>query len=58
MSATLPYRTLAPYLRQRFGRPVHRIALDAGSTCPNRDRSSPIASRRFCSGSMLLPSPR
>ena len=25
------------WLRERFGRPVHRVALDAGSTCPNRD---------------------
>jgi len=33
----LPFRTLRPWLRQTFGRPVHRVALDAGSTCPNRD---------------------
>ncbi|MFT5288976.1 MAG: radical SAM protein (TIGR01212 family) [Planctomycetota bacterium] len=31
------FRTLRPWLKQTFGRPVHRIALDAGSTCPNRD---------------------
>ena len=29
----LPFRTLAPWLREVFGRPVHRVALDAGSTC-------------------------
>ena len=31
------YRTLRPWLLETFGRPVHRVALDAGSTCPNRD---------------------
>ncbi len=31
------FRTLRPYLIETFGRPVHRVALDAGSDCPNRD---------------------
>jgi hypothetical protein len=31
------FRSLRPWLLETFGRPVHRIALDAGSTCPNRD---------------------
>jgi radical SAM protein (TIGR01212 family) len=31
------FRSLRPWLDETFGRPVHRIALDAGSTCPNRD---------------------
>jgi radical SAM protein (TIGR01212 family) len=35
--STLPFRTLRPWLLETFGRPVHRVALDAGSTCPNRD---------------------
>jgi len=33
------FRALRPWLLERFGRPVHRVALDAGSTCPNRDGS-------------------
>lgn len=33
----LPYRALGPYLKERFGVRVHRVALDAGSDCPNRD---------------------
>ncbi|MFT5080580.1 MAG: radical SAM superfamily enzyme, partial [Planctomycetota bacterium] len=36
---TLPFRTFAPWLRETFGRPMYRVALDAGSTCPNRDGS-------------------
>jgi len=31
------FLTLRPHLVERFGRAVHRVALDAGSTCPNRD---------------------
>jgi len=31
------FRSLRPWLRATFGREVHRVALDAGSTCPNRD---------------------
>ena len=34
---TLPFRTLLPWLVERYGQPLHRIALDAGSDCPNRD---------------------
>ena len=48
MSSALPYRTLAPYLRERFGRPVHRIALDAGSTCPNRDGTKGFGGCTYC----------
>lgn len=31
------FRSLRPWLIETFGRPVHRVALDAGSDCPNRD---------------------
>jgi len=37
MSDALLFRTLAPWLVERFGRAVFRVALDAGSSCPNRD---------------------
>lgn len=33
----LPYRTLNPVLRERFGVRVQKISLDAGMTCPNRN---------------------
>jgi len=33
----LPYRTLSPFLRERFGERVQKITLDAGLTCPHRD---------------------
>jgi len=38
-----PYFTYSRYLRQRHGCEVHRVAVDAGFTCPNRgpDRAGP-----------------
>lgn len=32
-----PYRDFAGYLREKFGRRVQKIPVDAGFTCPNRD---------------------
>jgi hypothetical protein len=46
--AALPFRTLAPWLRETFGRPVHRVALDAGSTCPNRDGTKGLGGCTYC----------
>lgn len=37
MTSPARFRTLRPWLLATFGKPVHRVALDAGSTCPNRD---------------------
>lgn len=45
---TLPFRTLQPWLLERFGRPVHRVALDAGSTCPNRDGTKGYGGCTYC----------
>jgi len=44
----LPFRTLAPWLSETFGRPVHRVALDAGSTCPNRDGTKGFGGCVYC----------
>jgi radical SAM protein (TIGR01212 family) len=45
---TLPFRTLQPWLGERYGRPVHRVALDAGSTCPNRDGTKGFGGCTYC----------
>jgi len=44
----LRFRTLAPHLHERFGRPMYRIALDAGSTCPNRDGTKGFGGCTYC----------
>lgn len=33
----LPWRDYKGYLMERYGRPVYRIGLDGGFSCPNRD---------------------
>ena len=43
-----PFRTLRAHLRERFGRDVYRVALDAGSTCPNRDGSKGFGGCVYC----------
>lgn len=57
---SLPYRALAPYLIERFGRRVHRVTLDAGSNCPNRDGTKGRGGCFYCdvdgSGSGFLRS--
>lgn len=42
------FRTLRPWLLATFGRPVHRLALDAGSTCPNRDGTRGWGGCAYC----------
>lgn len=34
---SIPYYALSAYFRERFGRRIRKIPLDAGATCPNRD---------------------
>jgi radical SAM protein (TIGR01212 family) len=48
MAAALPFRTLRPWLVERFGHPLHRVALDAGSTCPNRDGTKGYGGCVYC----------
>ncbi len=44
----LRFRTLRPWLLETFGLPVHRIALDAGSSCPNRDGTRGRGGCTYC----------
>ncbi len=48
MGSALPFRTLRPWLLERFGMPLHRVALDAGSTCPNRDGAKGFGGCVYC----------
>lgn len=48
MVEPLPFRTLQPWLVERYGREVHRIALDAGSSCPNRDGTKGFGGCTYC----------
>lgn len=48
MTTALPFRPLRPWLLETFGKPLHRVALDAGSTCPNRDGSKGYGGCVYC----------
>jgi len=42
------YRRFSDHLRQKFGCRVHKISLDAGLSCPNRDGSISLNGCLFC----------
>jgi radical SAM protein (TIGR01212 family) len=44
----LRFRTFGDWTRERFGAPLHRVALDAGSQCPNRDGSKGFGGCVYC----------
>ena len=48
MNPALRFSTLRPWLAETFGRPVHRVALDAGSSCPNRDGTKGRGGCTYC----------
>lgn len=50
--------TFGQYLLRRFGEPVHKIALDAGFTCPNRDGSKGRGGCTFCNNASFSPNGR
>jgi hypothetical protein len=50
--------TLGRALLERHGQRVHKIALDAGFTCPNRDGTLGIGGCTFCNNSSFSPNGR
>ncbi|MBI5571470.1 MAG: TIGR01212 family radical SAM protein [Desulfomonile tiedjei] len=42
------YRSLSSWLKETFGEPVRKIALDAGFSCPNRDGALGSAGCLYC----------
>jgi uncharacterized protein len=57
-SAGLRYLALNHHLRQRFGRRVQKVSLDAGFTCPNVDGTVAIGGCVFCDNRSFSPSRR
>ena len=46
---TLPgFHPLGRWLEGHFGAPTYRVALDAGSTCPNRDGTKGFGGWVYC----------
>lgn len=48
MTETARYRSLSSWLKELFGEPVRKIALDAGMACPNRDGSIGYGGCIYC----------
>ncbi|MCI0493222.1 MAG: TIGR01212 family radical SAM protein, partial [Planctomycetes bacterium] len=54
----LPYFACNYYLRQRFGRRVQKVSVDAGFTCPNVDGTVATGGCTFCDNRSFSPSRR
>ncbi|MEO6147760.1 MAG: TIGR01212 family radical SAM protein [Sulfuriferula sp.] len=50
--------TFGQFMLRRYGQRVHKIALDAGFTCPNRDGSKGIGGCTFCNNASFSPNGR
>jgi hypothetical protein len=56
--AGLPYFACNYFLRQRFGRRVQKVSVDAGFTCPNVDGTVARGGCTFCDNRSFSPSRR
>lgn len=50
--------TFGHYMLRRHGERVHKVAIDAGFTCPNRDGTKGIGGCTFCNNSSFSPNGR
>ncbi len=48
MKKSTRFRSFDAFLRQKYGEKVHKIPLDAGATCPNRDGTLSKKGCTFC----------
>ena len=58
MQLTDYVHTFGHWLIERHGERVHKIAIDAGLTCPNRDGSKGIGGCTFCNNASFSPNAR
>jgi radical SAM protein (TIGR01212 family) len=50
------YNSFGRYVRKRFGRAVHKVNIDAGFTCPNRDGTLGVSGCIYCNNDSFRPS--
>lgn len=50
------YNSFGRYVRERFGAPVHKVNIDAGFTCPNRDGTLGGEGCIYCNNDSFRPS--
>lgn len=49
------YNSFGSYLKKRFGRTVHKVNIDAGFTCPNRDGTVGVGGCIYCNNDSFRP---
>ncbi len=49
------YRTYSSFLKDIFGERVHKVVVDAGFTCPNRDGTLALGGCTYCNNSSFRP---
>jgi len=49
------YNAFGPYMRRKFGEPVHKVNVDAGFTCPNRDGTLGHSGCVYCNNDSFRP---
>src|ERR1700676_945971 len=52
------YYAFSRFLRERFGRKVFRVTIDAGFTCPNVDGSVAVGGCVYCDNRSFSPNRR
>ena len=52
------YHSRSFFCKRKFGRPVWKVSLDAGCTCPNRDGTLSTGGCIFCDPASFSPSRR
>lgn len=50
------YRAFGPYLKEKFKTVVHKVNVDAGFTCPNRDGTLGVTGCIYCNNQSFRPS--
>lgn len=51
----LRYHSFGSYLRERFGCRVHKVSVDAGFSCPNRDGTLGVSGCTYCNNDSFRP---
>jgi radical SAM protein (TIGR01212 family) len=51
----MQYRTYRAYIKERFGKPVLKVPVNAGFSCPNRDGTTGRSGCSFCDNEVFSP---
>lgn len=58
MRPDFPYHRFGGYLKERFGQKVHKVSVDAGFSCPNRDPRDHSGGCAWCNNASFNPHDR